>query len=108
MLGSAVHQPIIGIAAPGHAWKGSTHPDIKRIMQKQVCENGADHCALRCTLGAFHQCPVRKLQRRLQPALNVEPHPFLLRMFLDRPQQQLVVNVVKRDPNLMPPSTTQA
>ena len=65
-------------------------------MQKEIGQDGTDDAALRSSLGAFHQGSVRKLKRRCQPSSDVEPHPFALRVFLQRPQQQRVVDVVEQ------------
>ena len=41
------------------------------------------------------QLAVLLLRWRFQPPLDVEDHPLLLRVFLHRPHQQIVVDIVE-------------
>ncbi|HEY5869199.1 MAG TPA: hypothetical protein VI542_27150, partial [Candidatus Tectomicrobia bacterium] len=90
-----MHQPVIRLAAPGNAWERSRHPDIERLVQKQVRKSRAAHAALWCPLGTLYQGSIGKVHRRFQPAFTVPPHPFARRMLVDRSQQKRVGDVVE-------------
>jgi len=72
------------------------HPSIKSIVQEQICQQRADDSALRRALLTREQLAIVLLHRRLQPALDVENNPLLLGVFLDRPYQQIVWDVVEK------------
>lgn len=95
-LALAVDQPVVRIPTPGNTRKRSRHPGVKRIVQEQIRQGGTDHAALRSSFGPLDQSSVRKLQRRRQPSPNIKPNPFAVRVFLQRPQQKLVGDVVEQ------------
>src|SRR5262249_9292974 len=64
-------------------------------MQEQVCKERADDPTLRRSRGARHDAAILHLHRRLQPALDVEPHPRAVRMMTDRLEQQLPIDAVE-------------
>jgi hypothetical protein len=92
---SAVYQSIVSIAAPGNTRKRACHPDIERIVQKEIGEDRTDYSSLRSSLGPFDQVPIRLLQRSRQPSSYVKPHPFTLRVLFQRLGEQRMVYVVK-------------
>src|SRR6202008_758369 len=47
LLVPAVDQPIVCIPTPREIWVHPCHPEIKRVMQEQVCQNRADDAPLR-------------------------------------------------------------
>src|SRR5215467_7946730 len=73
----------------------SRHPRVERIVQEQVCKERADDPSLRRSRCARHDAAVLHLHRRLQPALDVEPHPHAVRMMTDRLEQQLPIDTVE-------------
>src|SRR5271170_2037509 len=58
----AMHEPVISITAPRKVRKHSRHPDIERIMHKQITQDGADHTTLRSSSGSFNQSSVLLLK----------------------------------------------
>src|SRR5215831_6627029 len=80
----------------------SRHPRVKRIVQEQVCKERADDPTLRRSRCARHDAAVLHLHRRLQPALDVEPHPRAVRMMTDRLEQQLPIDTVERRGDRLP------
>src|SRR5208337_3023980 len=95
-FGFAMYQSIVSITAPRNTRVPPCHPDIERVMQKEIGQGGTDDTPLWSSLGAIHQGSIRKLKRRYQPSPDVKPHPFAGRVFLQRPQQQLMRDVVKQ------------
>ena len=84
---SAVHDAIIGVPLEWHSRIVPCEPSIQRIMQKQICEQGARDSALRRALFPWDHSPVLFLHWRFQPALDIEYDPSLQGMLLHRPQQ---------------------
>jgi site-specific DNA recombinase len=73
------------------AFAGEADPEKKSL---QLCKRST-HPTLRRPLGTFHQGAIGKLHGRFQPSFYVQPHPFALRMLVDRPEQELMVDVVE-------------
>ena len=46
LLVPAVDQPIVCIPTPRKVWMRPCHPEIKRVMQEQVCQYRADNAPL--------------------------------------------------------------
>src|SRR5205814_3778647 len=87
------------------------HPSIQGIVQKKISQQGANDTTLWSALVTWDQLAVFLLHWHLQPALNVENHPFLLRVFLYRPHQQIAWDVIEETPDVqvndpvMPPTS---
>src|SRR5271168_4629388 len=64
-------------------------------MQEQIRQDGAYDPSLRSSRRARHDAAVLHLHRSLQPALDVEQHPGLVRMTTDRPEHQLPIDTVE-------------
>jgi hypothetical protein len=64
-------------------------------MQKEIRKQGTDHPSLRGPFIPMNQAAIFQLHRGLQPSFDVEKHPFAIGMFPCRPQQKLMVNIVK-------------
>lgn len=96
LLGPTMDQPIIRIPAPGVVRIVFRHPDVKRVVKEQVGQHRTDDAALRCPPGTFYQGSVRQLQRRRQPAPDIQHGPFTLHVLLERLLQQCMVDVVKQ------------
>src|SRR5438045_4217404 len=60
-----------------------------------ICKERADDPTLRRSRCARHDAAVLHLHRRLQPALDVEPHPRAVRMMTDCLEQQLPIDTVE-------------
>src|SRR5450759_1426748 len=91
----AMHDGIIGETLKRHLPILRRHPPIKRIMQKQIGQQRADDTALRRALLTRDQLAILLLHWRFQPALNVESDPLLLGVFLHRPYQQILRDVIE-------------
>ena len=53
LLAPAMCQPVVGIPTPWKFRVCPCHPQIERIVQKQIGQYGADHAALRRAAGPF-------------------------------------------------------
>src|SRR4029078_10080389 len=51
------------------------HPDIERVMQKEIRQDGADDPTLWRSSLPRDEAPIRHLYGRVQPSLAVEKHP---------------------------------
>src|SRR5438094_8292528 len=86
---------VICVALERDVRKGSRHPHVERIMQKQIRQGGAYDPALRSSRHSRHDAAIFQLNRSLQPALDIEQHPRLVRMMTDRPEHQLPIDAVE-------------
>src|SRR3990170_7205923 len=71
------------------------HPPIKRIMQKQVCQQWADDSSLRSATFTLRQGSVLFLRGRFQPTLDIQNDPLVLHVLPNRPQHQIMIDVVE-------------
>src|SRR5437868_7766698 len=102
----AMHDGIIGIPFERRLRIMLRHPSIQGIVQEKISQQGANDTTLWGALVTWDQLAVFLLHWRLQPALNVENHPFLLRVFLYRPHHQIIWDVIEE--TLMSRSMTQS
>src|SRR5208283_3421201 len=86
---------VIRVALERDVRIGSLHPHIERIMQKEIRQDGTYNPALRSSRHSRHDAAVLHLHRGLQPALNVEQYPRLVRMTSDRLEHQLPIDAVE-------------
>src|SRR5204862_5017352 len=86
---------VIRIALERDARIGSLHPHIERVVQEQIRQGGAYDASLRSSRHSRHNAAILQLDRSLQPALDVEQHPWTVRMTTDCPEQQLPINAVE-------------
>src|SRR3954468_18768571 len=86
---------VIRVALERDVRTGSRHPHVERIMQKQIRQGGAYDSALRSSRHSRHDAAILHLYRSLQPALDIEQHPRLVRMTTDRPKHQLPIDAVE-------------
>src|SRR6266480_1811166 len=86
---------VIRIALERNARIGSLHPHIERVMQKQIRQDGTYDPSLRSSRHSWHDAAILQLDRSLQPALDIEQHPRLVRMTTDRPEHQLPIDAVE-------------
>ena len=80
----------------GHPPKTNSPGPSPTQSESYLLRSGRNDTPLWSSLGAIHQGSIRKLKRRCQPSPDVKPHPFAGRVFLQRPQQQLMRDVVKQ------------
>ena len=96
LLVSAVDQPIVCIPTPRKVWVRPCHPEIKRVMQEQVCQNRADNAPLRSPPGSLGLQTVSLFHWRRQPSFDIEQRPFALHVPPNSPKQKFVVDVVEQ------------
>src|SRR5437868_10013597 len=92
---SAMHDGIIGEPLKRQLRILLRHPSIKHIVQKQIGQQGTDDTALRRALLTRDQLTVLLLHWRFQPTLDVQHDPLLLGVFLHRPYQQILRDVIE-------------
>jgi hypothetical protein len=73
----------------------SAHPQIERVVKKQIGQQGADDSSLWSASFTLQQTSLFILRRRFQPALDGQFHPPLLRVFPNGPHHQRDRVVVK-------------
>src|SRR4030042_991228 len=78
----------------------SLHPLIERIMQKEIRKEGTDDSSLRNPFLSMNQATILQLHRCFQPSLNVQKHPFAIRMLPHRPHQQINIDTVEEAFNI--------
>src|SRR3984893_1394616 len=86
---------VIPVALERDVRTPSRHPHVERIMQKQIRQDGAYDPSLRSSRHSWHDAAIFHLHRGLQPALDVEQHPRLVRMTTDRFEYQLPIDAVE-------------
>ena len=92
---SAVADRIVGIAFERTIRIGPAHPDVERVVQEQVGQQGRDHPTLRRPPVSAGKAPVRYLDGCGQPSLDIQQHPAAVRVGTHRPHQQRVVDAVE-------------
>src|SRR5215469_2625804 len=55
LLATAVHQSIVCIPTPWEIRVCPRHPEVERVVKKQIRQNWADHAALRRTAASLHR-----------------------------------------------------
>src|SRR6516162_11655336 len=68
---TTVTDRIIGIALEQYVREVPAHPQIERIVQKEVGQEGADDPALRRPSLSPDEAPIRHLHRGFQPSVDV-------------------------------------
>ena len=92
LLATAMADRIVCVAFKGNGRMAPAHPRIKRIVQKQIGQQWADDTTLRrATLPGLERS-IRQQNRGLQPSVQVEHHPALGGLGLDRAHQQVVID----------------
>src|SRR5271169_434314 len=86
---------VIRVALERDVRKGSRHPHVERIMQKQIRQEGAYDPSLRSPRHSRSDAAIFQLDRSLQPALDIEQHPRTVGMTTDRLEHQLPVDAVE-------------
>src|SRR6516162_1559445 len=68
---TTVTDRIIGIALEQYVREVPAHPQIERIVQKEIGQEGADDPALRRPSLSPDEAPIRHLHRGFQPSVDV-------------------------------------
>ena len=72
------------------------HPEIERVVEKNVRQNWANHTPLGRTAVSLNCVSIFLHHRRLEPSFDVQQRPLTRHMFPNGPQQKLMVNVVEQ------------
>src|SRR5205823_14758637 len=93
---AAVDNRVIRVPGKRTRWIGALHPDVERIVHKQVHQNRTDHPALwRATL-PWHLSAFCRLERCSKPPLDVQQDPVFLDVAANRFYQQDMINLIER------------
>jgi len=95
LLVPAVYQSVICIPTPRKVGVRPRHPEIERVMQKQVSQNRADNAPLRGTSRSLNLHTVCVFHWRRQPPFDVQQRPFTRYVLPDSPQQEFVVDIIE-------------
>src|SRR5262252_1042397 len=96
LLGAlTVTDDVVRVSLERNVRTGPRHPHVERVVQEQIRQQGTDNSALRRSCRARDDAAVLHLYRRLQPAFDVEQHPWTTRMMPDRLEQQLPIDAVE-------------
>jgi hypothetical protein len=68
------------------------HPDVERVMQKEIRQDRAYHPTLWRSSLPLDEAPILHLYGCLQPTFDVQKHPWAIPVFADRAHQQLGIN----------------
>ena len=97
---------IIGIALEGDGGLFPLHPGIERIMQEEIGKDRADTPPLRDPLSPLAEGAILAAHGGLEPPCYIQEDPWTGRVRAECPQQQRMINVVKRAHKLIPLSIT--
>jgi hypothetical protein len=86
---------IVGIPFERNGRMVPRHPNIERVMQKEIRQDWADNPALWRASFPRNEASIRHLHGRLQPSFDVEKHPRTVRVFADRTHQQIGIDSIK-------------
>ena len=73
----------VGSPTPWELRECPCHPEIERVMHKQIRENRADDTSLRGAACTLYRCPILAFHWRFQPPFDVEQRPFALHVLSD-------------------------
>src|SRR5579871_785393 len=85
LLVTAVHQPVICIPTPREARVRPCHPEIERVVHKEVGQDWADHTALRRAAASPDSGPIFLHHGCLEPSFDVQQHPLARHMLPNGP-----------------------
>src|SRR5512132_1150109 len=100
---SAMTDDVVRVALKRDGGKIPHHPRVERVVQEKIGQQGAEDAALWRSRSSRHNASILHLYRRLQPALDVEPHPRAIRVFMHGLEQSIVSKKL-----LMSMSSTQS
>ena len=76
--------------------KWPLHPDIERVVQKEIGEQRTDHAPLRRAARPLFQGAIRPLHRRPSPARDVQPDPRNVGVVCHGACHQLMIQTVEK------------
>src|ERR1035438_9133843 len=85
---STMADSVICVAFELHVWIFPAHPEI---------EYWANNCPLWRALFPMDQLSIRHANRRPQPTLKVEEHPFAIRVSPHGPHQEFPIDVIRSE-----------
>src|SRR5262245_66596605 len=77
---SAVNDNVVRIPLERNLRMVCRHPQVERVMQEHVRQQGRDHATLWSALPSVGSCSIHRFRRCLQPALDVKPDPRAVRV----------------------------
>src|SRR5208337_5061070 len=75
--------------------KCPSHPHVEGIVQKQIRQRRADNPTLRSSCRTRNDTTILHPNRGLQPAFDVELHPWAVRMGTNRLEEQAPIDAVE-------------
>ena len=96
----AVKHRVIRVPGEPDARQMPRHPQIKRIVQKQIRQDRRHDTSLRRALVALQDLTLRSLHWRFQPAFHVEQYPGFLTVLAQSRHQEAMVEIVEQPPNV--------
>src|SRR5215471_3625372 len=85
LLATTVHQSIVSIPTPWVIRMRPRHPDIERVVKKEIGQDWADHAALRRAAVSLRSGSILLHHGRFEPSFDVQQGPFARYMFPDGP-----------------------
>src|ERR1035438_6488155 len=82
---AAVHQSVIRIPTPWEIGMCPRHPEVERVVKKEIGQNRADHTALRRAAVSLHRGSILLHHGRFEPSFDVQQRPFARYVFPDGP-----------------------
>ena len=76
------------------------HPQIKRIVQKQISQEWRHDTSLRRALITFQILPIHGLHWRFQPAFHIEQDPRLLTVLAQSRHQETMIEIIEQAPDV--------
>src|SRR5262249_56821768 len=95
LLCPAMDDRIVRISLESDAREGPLHPDIERIVQKEIGQQRTDHAPLRRAARPLFQGAIRPLHRRTYPAPDVQPDPWNVGGVFHGAFHQLMIQTVE-------------
>jgi hypothetical protein len=91
----AVADDVVRVTLERHARHLPPDPDIERVVQEEVGQQGRDDPALRRSPVPRDKIASFEHRGRFQPAFDVEEHPGAVGVLAHGPEQQLVIDAVE-------------
>jgi hypothetical protein len=94
-LRSRSGRSVVGVAFERDGWIFPLHPEIERIVEKEIRQHGADNSPLRGTAPSVNQVPIRHAHGRPQPPFKVEQNPWAVRVPSHSPHQEVPIDFIE-------------
>ena len=95
ILAPAVTDRVVSITFERNVREVPVHPNVESVVEKQFCQETADHPTLRLPPVSFDDTSVQHLHRRLQPSFNVQKHPLAIGVLAHCLHQKVRIDVVE-------------